>query len=767
VKNVKRKSLLCVFFWALCAPAVLAQQVPVPAARSNTSSGEALPAVTAPGPSGNSAAAQTRPEEKIPALDIPELMIYGEEALVTTATRHLQKLSEVPGNVTIITAQEIRERNALTLSDILLNFTGADLTHEGIFETVRFRGMQSAYNNKILVLLDGRKLNTIDWGNFNDTFGNNLDAIKQIEIIKGPGSALYGANAFAGVINIITKDGADLGGLYTKLSVGTKNGDEELSRYLFTAYGRRDGAWDFVADAGYWAEHGLDLINSTPNDFYEGDHFDVAVKQADRFSLRAGFHKSQEAYQGLFFSPTPKQRAYQDTLYLDNRVVWELNDLSKVTARVEDTYYLKRDIRQTNFTIPRHSIASASDLPPGAAIIVEDSGQTHPVTDAVGWYYIDQADALSLLTGRALTYLYWTGPENELLGEVQYDLAWPADNYLLAGISYTHDWSGQNYFRTPTVWDQNYAAYVQDEYHAWENLLLLAGARFDYNTAYGSNLSPRGSLIYTFWPGFRLKALYGSAFRAPVFLERYAGTTVGFVEGQGNEKLKPERTQQSEVSVEYELGKWLQAKGGYFYWETQDEIQPLPERVNVYVYSPDLSQINPSFPAQPGLYYNNILNNASANLTLSNNNSRLGRGFELEATTHPLPYAKLSVNYTHYTLYLMRVPPSYIVDEGDSDLINGILGFNYENRVFVNFYAHLGCVPRTVEFDARYNNGARIVNIWLNQFDVSAGVRLKGVNLTASIYNCFENDLTYDQVGNHYVKGPRVLRLTADYTYAF
>lgn len=699
---------------------------------------------------------------------IPELLIYSEETMVTSATKRLQKLSEVPGSVTLITEQEIRERGALTLSDLLINVMGTELTHEGLFETVRFRGMQSAYNNKILVLLNGRKLNTIDWGNFNDSFGNNLDNIRQIEIIKGPGSALYGANAFAGVISLITKDGKDLRGLSTKLSFGTKTGDEELSRYLQLTYGYAQGDWDLVGTAGYWVEHGVDLINAAaPNDRFEGDRFDVTLKYQDLLRLNAGFAKSEEPYPGLFFAPTPKARARQDVLYLDAKVTLVLDAPSLLTWRVQDSYYLKREIRNYGFTLDRTLIATPADLPSEANLLIDDDGKIRPAADAVGMYYIGWNDAVALLSGRSLHPVYWTGPMNEFLTEVQYDLDWPKNNYLIGGASFTHDWSGQDYFDAPSVSDQNYAAYVQDEYHALDTLIFLAGVRYDHNTGYGSDVSPRGSVIFTPVRGLRVKALYGSAFRAPVFLERYTRTRVGFVNANGNPDLEPEQTKQGELSLEYELGKWLQVRGGAFYWETHNEIQPMMLRDNVCVLAPDLSLVNPSFPHQSGLYYSYALNQASATIDMSNNNSRTGKGVEAEVVLRPLPLIKVGLNYAHFDLYLNQVEGDYIVDPGYSDLANGLLGFNYENRFFLNVYAHLGYLPRTVEFDPYYSQGGRVENIWLNQFDVTAGVRFKGVNLTLSVFNVLENDIMFNQTNASYVKGPRVLRLTAEYTYAF
>ena len=181
-----------------------------------------------------------------PALEPSLESMLLEEEFVVTATKRLQKLTEVPGSLTIITGQEIKEKGCLTLKECFLNFTAAEFAYEGIFEVMRFRGIQATFNNKILVLINGRKINTVGWNNYPLHFGFNLDNIKQIEIIKGPGSSLYGANAFAGVINIITKQGADLNGLNFKLSPGLTSEAEEFSQYYLLSYGKKSGDTDYM-----------------------------------------------------------------------------------------------------------------------------------------------------------------------------------------------------------------------------------------------------------------------------------------------------------------------------------------------------------------------------------------------------------------------------------------------------------------------------------------------------------------------------------------
>ena len=703
---------------------------------------------------------QTEKATVLSNIKVSELWLF-DEIFVTTATKRLQKLSEVPGSVTIISEQEIREKGVLTLKELLINYAGTEIAYEGIFETMRFRGMQASYNNKILVLIDGRKINTIDFGNYNANFGYNLDNIKQIEIVKGPGSSLYGANAFSGVINIITKDGQDIGGLNTKLSVGSKPGDAELSQYYLSTYGKKTGDLNYTVSAGYWRQLGFDPINlEAPNELFEGNKADLSLKYKDDWVVRAGYHKMEDPFVGSVYTPTPRHQNYEESFYLDMKYNFELDELSKLSLRLEDTYYYKNDTRQVIYNINRIKIGSIADLPPGAIMIIDANNNISPITDAVGGYYITFNEAMGLLDGTFLEEeMSRRGPLNEILFEAQYDLAWPQNNYFIAGLSLTHDWCQGIIYSSETVSDQNYAFYLQDEYHALDNLIILAGLRYDYNTAYGSNLSPRGSIIYSPLSELRIKALYGSAFRAPVFMERYTQYNYGFYEAVGNADLKPEKIEQCEAGIEYEIGKWFQIKGGYFYWETKDEIQFDYELAPLFVYSP------------PALFYTRELNQAPAMISWSNNNSRIGHGIELESTFRPIAYTQLKLNYTRINLYSRQSPQHPSWAEGVADMFNGMMGFNYENLFFINFYAHFGRMPNQVgasESFSDFEKGLGLIKAkWLSQYDLSVGGKYKGVGLTIAAFNIFENPMVYNTVKDNYIKGERIVRVNADYTFKF
>jgi iron complex outermembrane receptor protein len=170
-----------------------------------------------------------------------------DEQLVTVAARYAQSIRKAPSIVAVVDADEIRARGYRTLSDLLRDLPGIYVwkSPEGR-DLASFRGVISADNNKILLLVDG-----VPWydGTYTHAFVDEylpLANVRQVEVIKGPGSAIYGTNAFSGVINVVTFSGSDLGGARIRLTGGS-GGRAEVTA---TAGGvRRVGGVDVEANA--------------------------------------------------------------------------------------------------------------------------------------------------------------------------------------------------------------------------------------------------------------------------------------------------------------------------------------------------------------------------------------------------------------------------------------------------------------------------------------------------------------------------------------
>ena len=154
-----------------------------------------------------------------------EQLLFMEVPVVVTASRKEQPLSEAPVAVSVVTAEDIRQSGALTIPDALRMVSGVDvMTFSARDQQVGIRGFNGPVNNKLLVLIDGRTvyediLNNVFW----EAFPVGMEEIARIEVIKSPISTLYGANAFNGVINIITRTPKEIKGTEINLSAGTRD----------------------------------------------------------------------------------------------------------------------------------------------------------------------------------------------------------------------------------------------------------------------------------------------------------------------------------------------------------------------------------------------------------------------------------------------------------------------------------------------------------------------------------------------------------------
>jgi iron complex outermembrane receptor protein len=133
--------------------------------------------------------------------------LFGEP-VTTSVTGKPQRATDAPANIEIITQDDIRHSGATTIPDVLRFVTGIDVREDGLSSAdVGMRGYNQASNPHLMVLVDGRQVYMVDYGRIIwAAIPVQLDEIRQIEVIKGPNSALYGFNAVGGVINIITYD---------------------------------------------------------------------------------------------------------------------------------------------------------------------------------------------------------------------------------------------------------------------------------------------------------------------------------------------------------------------------------------------------------------------------------------------------------------------------------------------------------------------------------------------------------------------------------
>lgn len=181
---------------------------------------------------------------------------------VVTASRIGQKLSEAPATMLVITSQQIEERGYEELDDALRDIAGIDLIHvSGGFPSIRtFRGMYGDENRRILFLIDGIVENSLIGSFEMGGPAYSLHNVERIEIIWGPGSALYGANAFGGVINMITKKGENMKALYFQKGAGSYNTSFEK-----LMVGIKKSNFDISFSGSNYSTDGPRFTNRDPN----------------------------------------------------------------------------------------------------------------------------------------------------------------------------------------------------------------------------------------------------------------------------------------------------------------------------------------------------------------------------------------------------------------------------------------------------------------------------------------------------------------------
>jgi len=230
--------------------------------------------------------------EDLMTLSLEDLM----QQKITSVSRKLQRLSQAAAAVFVITAEDIHRSGALTIADALRMVPGLDVARIDANKwAISSRGFNNRFANKILVLIDGRTVYTpLFSGVFWEIQNTLLDDIDRIEVIRGPGAALWGSNAVNGVINITTKSARDTqGGLLTfgggseergfgAIRYGAKWGKDAYARVYAKSF-RRDGQVTASGDdapddgragqAGFrvdWQQSGRDVITAQ-GDIYNGD----------------------------------------------------------------------------------------------------------------------------------------------------------------------------------------------------------------------------------------------------------------------------------------------------------------------------------------------------------------------------------------------------------------------------------------------------------------------------------------------------------------
>jgi iron complex outermembrane receptor protein len=478
-----------------------------------------------------------------PAADLTDLSIDQLMNLeVVTASKFAQRTSEAPAAVTVITAADIKDYGYRTLAEALTSVRGMYVSYDRYYHYLGVRGFGRTgdYNSRVLLLVDGYRTNDplYDSALIGPEFPLDLDLIDRIEVVSGPGSSIYGSNAAFAVINVITKTPDQDNGLQVSADYGSFGTDSERLTYSK----RWDSGLGVMLSASRANSDGQDLF------FREFD----APETNNGVAHNLDWQKSYRLYGKLDYGGFTLSALHAWWEKAIPTGAWGMLFNDPQAHWIDDNTFLNLQYQR----------------PIGARWSV--SGRVF-YGRYVGQGYYPYED-VSVILNRDEAYADWWGAELTLNGRFKNHKLIAGgefqDNFRQDQLNYDRDLAAQylDDRRTST----RMAAYVQDEVTIFKTLLLNAGVRYDRYSNIGGTLNPRLALIWSARPDTTLKALYGTAFRAPNAYELFYND--GGVTSKANALLKPETSRSYEFVVEHSLRPNFRVVVDAYYNEYKDLI---------------------------------------------------------------------------------------------------------------------------------------------------------------------------------------------------
>ncbi len=438
---------------------------------------------------------------------------------VSGASRYNQKVSDVPNSIQVITHQQIVDRGYQDLSDVLKDVSGLDIIdNAGQFgEFYSFRGIEG--NDRFLVLVNGHKINPASGTQL--SVGNSISVryADRIEIIYGPASAAYGADAFSGIVNIIYNEtpqanNFNFAGNFNYGSLNTYDGsfqsslkvNKDLSFFLMSRVYTSDGP-SYIDDT---ANYDYDLIRTYPSPLVSqfqqptNDHTVYFNATYKKFSVNY-FRQSFDEGNALGFIPEIYIYNKENKWKTSTDMLWlSYSSTSRKTGgTLTADVTLKRHLQDNNTIYYKWNVPLAFDA--------DETYKQYMTGD-------DKTIKGIVTYNQKLSnkFEFIAGVENEYTTSIP-----PYANDQVLGQSFKYEgFSAQMISDALTIEENRTAGFGQFVFsHKIINLTL--GARYDYSTRYGGVFNPRLGFILSPTKSTKIKFNYGKAFQAPSLFYQY------------------------------------------------------------------------------------------------------------------------------------------------------------------------------------------------------------------------------------------------------
>ncbi len=470
-----------------------------------------------------------------------EMILFQEIPSVYGASKYEQKVTEAPSSVSIVTSAEIKRYGYRTLADILRSIRGFFITYDRNYHYLGVRGFNRPgdYNGRTLLLVDGHRINDniFDTATIGTEFVIDIDLIDRIEVIRGPSSSIYGANAFFGVINVITKRGRD----YKKPEISGEAGS------FYTYKGRLAYGNKF--------RNGLEVLLSSTLYDSKGDQH-LFFKEFNDPATNNGIAENCDDDQ--FYSLFSKLE-FQD-FTLQGAYVYREKTIPTASYGTDFNDPHNRTIDARGYLDLKYEHEFSNQLDVLARLYYDD-------------YYYHGDYIFSSVLNKDLAWGKWWGVE------LKFVKTFFKNHKITFGTEFKDNFrqDQRNYDELPYSLrlddkreSQNWALYLQDEFSILKNLILNAGLRHDQYEAFGGSTNPRIALIYNPFEKTIIKFVYGKAFRPPNVYEFYYND--GSHTSKSNPDLKPETIHTYELIYEQYIGNHLRGTSSLFYYNIKDLI---------------------------------------------------------------------------------------------------------------------------------------------------------------------------------------------------
>jgi outer membrane receptor for ferrienterochelin and colicins len=467
---------------------------------------------------------------------------------IYSASKFNQKVTQAPASISIITAADIKRFGYRSFDEILRGIAGFYVTYDRNYAYLGARGfcLTGDYNSRVLVLIDGHRINDNIYNSngMGTDFSLSLDLIERIEVVRGPGSSLYGTNAFFAVINVIPRRGRTLNG------------------GRFSADAASQQTYQGTATFGQQFNNGLEILVS-------GSYMDSkghrrlyfpefkSPENNNGIAQDADTDRSASAFASISFHDFGAQLSFKTrekhiptasfgSAFNDRR------EQTTDTGAYLDIKY-ERSFKQNWNVLARTSVDAYE----------ADGSYPYSYSEGDSTYFEVNQDGVS---GR-----WWAG-------EAQLTRKIAGRHHLTAGTEWRYGFRGvQINYDEPDYYlymnrdnkTTEFGSYIQGELSARDNLLLSAGIRYDHYSTFGGTTNPRFGLVYSPQEKTTIKVLYGHAFRAPNLFELYYEDANS---SKSNPKLRPESIKTMELVLEQRLGQKIRIAGSAYQYEIKNQI---------------------------------------------------------------------------------------------------------------------------------------------------------------------------------------------------